>query len=114
MSREIAHQMSFEKALHAIQPNFPQGKLPGDPELNRTYFNLSQGAEMRGAWYEGQDWIYVEEPQPAVDGGDGTASVQLDEKGAAAVEAMSLRTQSNPQAQPLTGAELGKVNNGQP
>ncbi|PYD07439.1 Mn-containing catalase, partial [Pseudomonas savastanoi pv. glycinea] len=29
MTREIAHQLSFEKALHAIQPNFPQGKLPG-------------------------------------------------------------------------------------
>lgn len=113
MSREIAHQMSFEKALHAIQPNFPQGKLPGDPELNHTYFNLSQGGEMRGAWNEGQDWVYVEEPQPAVDGGDGTASVELDEKATAVLEAMKNRTQSNPEAQPLTGAELGKVNRGQ-
>ncbi|OII59402.1 Mn-containing catalase [Pseudomonas putida] len=113
MSREIAHQMSFEKALHAIQPNFPQGKLQGDPALNRTYFNLSQGGEMRGAWNQGQDWIYVDEPQPAVDGGDGSASVQLDEHSASVVEAMKLRTQSNPEAQPLTGAELGKVNSGQ-
>lgn len=29
MTREIAHQKSFEKALHSIQPNFPQGKRPG-------------------------------------------------------------------------------------
>ncbi|HGA2318275.1 TPA: manganese catalase family protein [Pseudomonas putida] len=114
MSREIAHQMSFEKALHAIQPNFPQGKLPGDPELNRTYFNLSKGDERRGPWNQGQDWRYVDEPHPAVDGGDGTASVQLDESSSAAVEAMTLRTQSDPEAQPLTAAELGKVNSGQP
>lgn len=113
MSREIAHQLSFEKALHAIQPNFPQGKLPGDPEFNNTYFNLSKGGEMRGAWNEGQDWVYVEQPQPAVDGGDGEASVQLDAQSQTALDAMKTRTMSNPQAQPLTGAELGKVNNGQ-
>ncbi|KKO16475.1 MULTISPECIES: manganese catalase family protein [Pseudomonas] len=114
MSREIAHQMSFEKALHSIQPNFPQGKLPGDPELNRTYFNMSHGGEMRGSWNEGQDWIYVDKPEPAVDGGDGLATVELDKASAAAAEAMKLRTESNPQAQPLTGAELGKVNGDQP
>lgn len=114
MSREIAHQMSFEKALHSIQPNFPQGKLPGDPVLNRTYFNMSHGGEMRGSWNEGQDWIYVDKPEPAVDGGDGLATVELDKASAAAAEAMKLRTESNPQAQPLTGAELGKVNGDQP
>ncbi|GLO40371.1 non-heme catalase KatN [Pseudomonas putida] len=114
MSREIAHQMSFEKALHSIQPNFPQGKLPGDPELNRTYFNMSHGGEMRGSWNDGQDWIYVDKPEPAVDGGDGLATVELDKASAAAAEAMKLRTESNPQAQPLTGAELGKVNGDQP
>lgn len=110
MSREIAHQRSFEKALHAIQPNFPQGKLPGDPEFNRTFFNLSQGGEVRGAWNEGQDWVYVDEPQPAVDGGDGSASVQLDEASASALEAFKARTASDPNAQPLTAAELGRVN----
>ena len=114
MSREIAHQLSFEKALHSIQPNFPQGKLPGDPEVNRTYFNMSHGGEMRGSWNEGQDWIYVDHPEPAVDGGDGMATVQLDEPSAAAAEAMKARTLSNPELQPLTGAELGKVNGDEP
>lgn len=114
MSREIAHQMSFEKALHSIQPNFPQGKLPGDPAFNRTYFNMSQGAEVRGAWNEGPDWNYVDQPEPALDGCDGMASVQLDQASAAAADAMKVRTQSNPEAQPLTGAELGKVNGDQP
>ncbi|MGS7252895.1 manganese catalase family protein [Pseudomonas sp. SK] len=114
MSREIAHQLSFEKALHSIQPNFPQGKLPGDLEVNRTYFNMSHGGEMRGSWNEGQDWIYVDQPEPAVDGGDGMATVQLDEQSAAAAEAMKARTLSNPELQPLTGAELGKVNGDEP
>jgi Mn-containing catalase len=27
MTREIAYQKSFEKALYAIEPNFPPGKL---------------------------------------------------------------------------------------
>ncbi len=114
MSREIAHQMSFEKALHSIQLNFPQGKMPGDPEFNRTYFNMSHGGEVRGSWNEGQDWVYVDQPQPAVDGGNGMASVELDGASADAVEAMKLRTQSNPDLQPMTGAELGKVNGDEP
>ncbi|WP_313294870.1 manganese catalase family protein [Pseudomonas sp.] len=114
MSREIAHQMSFEKALHSIQPNFPQGKLPGDPEFNRTYFNMSQGEDVRGSWNEGQDWVYVEQPEPAVDGGDGMATVQLDAESAATAEAMKIRTMCNPEAKPMTGAELGKVNGDQP
>ncbi len=29
MTREVAHQKSFEKALYAIPANFPPGKLPG-------------------------------------------------------------------------------------
>ncbi|WP_426935687.1 manganese catalase family protein [Pseudomonas fulva] len=114
MSREIAHQMSFEKALHSIQPNFPQGKMPGDPEFNRTYFNMSHGGEVRGSWNEGQDWVYVDQPQPAVDGGNGMASVELDGASADAVEAMKLRTMSDPDLQPMTGAELGKVNGDEP
>jgi Mn-containing catalase len=41
MTREIAHQKSFEKALHSMQPNFPQGKLPGVPEFTNVYYNMS-------------------------------------------------------------------------
>src|ERR1041384_5250844 len=42
MTREIAHQKSFEKALYSIQPNFPTGKLPGMPQFANVYFNMSQ------------------------------------------------------------------------
>ena len=33
MTREVAHQKSFEKALYAMEPNFPAGKLGGLPDF---------------------------------------------------------------------------------
>ncbi|MCS3469078.1 Mn-containing catalase [Pseudomonas sp. JUb42] len=107
MTREIAHQLSFEKALHAIQPNFPQGKLPGMPEFTNTYFNMSGEPNVRGPWNQGDQWEYVENPQPAVDGGDGTASVALSAKDQELLEQLKLRTQSDPDSDPITGADLG-------
>ncbi|MBV4484050.1 manganese catalase family protein [Pseudomonas sp. SWRI153] len=108
MTREIAHQLSFEKALHSIQPNFPQGKLPGMPEFTNVYFNMSQGTEsMRGPWNQGDEWEFVENPGPAVDGGDGLATVQLDSADEALLENMKMRTMSDPNSDPVTGADLG-------
>ena len=107
MTREIAHQLSFEKALHAIQPNFPQGKLPGMPEFTNKYFNMSGEPNVRGPWNQGDEWEYVENPSTAVDGGDGTASVTLTADDMQLVEAMKSRTASNPNANPVTGADLG-------
>ncbi|CAG8865755.1 putative manganese catalase [Pseudomonas fluorescens] len=107
MTREIAHQLSFEKALHAIQPNFPQGKLPGMPEFTNKYFNMSGEPNVRGPWNEGSEWEYVENPGPAVDGGDGTASVTLSAEEMQVLEAMKLRTTSDPASNPITGADLG-------
>ncbi|WP_313741106.1 manganese catalase family protein [Pseudomonas sp.] len=107
MTREIAHQLSFEKALHSIQPNFPQGKLPGMPEFTNKYFNMSGEPNIRGPWNEGEEWEYVEHPTAAVDGGDGSASVMLSAEELQVVEAMRLRTQSNPASDPVTGADLG-------
>ncbi|EKT4503522.1 manganese catalase family protein [Pseudomonas alloputida] len=107
MTREIAHQLSFEKALHAIQPNFPQGKLPGMPEFTNKYFNMSGEPNVRGPWNQGEEWEYVENPSAAVDGGDGTASVELTAPDLAVLEAMKLRTISDPASNPVTGADLG-------
>jgi hypothetical protein len=108
MTREIAHQLSFEKALHSIQPNFPQGKLPGMPEFTHVYFNLSQGeGSTRGPWNQGDDWDYVEDPKPAVDGGDGNASVALSADEDALLMGMKARTMSDPESNPITGADLG-------
>src|SRR4051812_48555902 len=107
MTREVAHQMSFEKALHAIQPNFPQGKLPPKPEFASVYFNMSQGDDMKGPWNTGENAVdtwEVREATPAVDGGDGLATVDLPPQDLEVVEAMKLRTASNPDADPMTGA----------
>ena len=107
MTREIAHQLSFEKALHSIQPNFPQGKLPGMPEFTNKYFNMSGEPNVRGPWNQGEEWEFVESPEPAVDGGDGSASVTLSADEADVLAAMKLRTESDPDADPVTGADLG-------
>ena len=107
MTREIAHQLSFEKALHSIQPNFPQGKLPGKPEFTNKYFSMSGEPNVRGPWNQGGEWEYIENPQPAVDGGDGSASVTLSAADAEVLEAMKLRTMSDPTSNPVTGADLG-------
>ncbi|CAM2158643.1 protein of unknown function (plasmid) [Pararobbsia alpina] len=107
MTREIAHQKSFEKALHSIQPNFPQGKLPGDPKFTSVYYDLSKGADARGPWNEGSDWEFVSHPEPAVDGGDGTATVNVQEADLDVLKAMASRTASDTSIDPTTGADLG-------
>lgn len=108
MTREIAHQLSFEKALHSIQPNFPQGKLPGMPEFARTYFSMSNGTpNVRGPWNSDDEFVYVENPHPAVDGGDGSASVVLGEADEKVLNMLKTRTQSDTSANPVTGADLG-------
>lgn len=111
MTREIAHQQSFEKALYAIEGNFPPGKLPGDPAFTSRYFNSSQGeGDARGPWNQGGLWDFVSDPEEmmAVDGGPGNATVNLSESEAAALNKLRLRTQSRPDGDPLTGAELGE------
>ena len=111
MTREVAHQKSFEKALYAIEPNFPPGKMPPKPEFASVYYDMSQGdgRDVRGPWNSGGDWKFVSkrEEQCAVDGGDGTASVKLDKAEKSALEHVMARTMSHPDSDPMTGAELG-------
>jgi Mn-containing catalase len=115
MTREIAHQKSFEKALYAIQPSFPPGKLPGDQRFASTYFNMSSGdGEVRGPWNQGDGWNFVDTVNPGVDGGSGDSSVALSEAEAGTVQQMAERTKSDPTADPLTGAELGMMDDSSP
>ena len=109
MTREIAHQKSFEKALYSIEPNFPPGKLPGQPEFTDKYYNLSRGeGDMRGPWNQGEQWDYVSDgDEGAVDGGAGDAMVKLSKADAKLVEAAAKRLASNPGVDPTTGADLG-------
>jgi Mn-containing catalase len=111
MTREIAHQKSFEKALYAIEPNFPPGKLPGIPEFSSVYFNTSQGpGDNRGPWNQGEDWEFVSEHEEmqGVDGGSGEASVNLTEEETRQINLTKMRTMSDPGSDPITGAELGE------
>jgi Mn-containing catalase len=110
MTREVAHQKAFEKALYSIQPNFPPGKLPADEKFASVYYNLSQGpGDERGPWNQGDLWDFVEAPDElaAVDGGDGDASVVLNENDAALDAQLTARTASAVEDDPITGAELG-------
>lgn len=110
MTREVAHQKSFEKALYAIQPNFPPGKMAPMKAFKDTYYDLSQGErEQRGPWNEGTEWQYVSEQdqQVAVDGGSGEATVELAKADAQLLSKMAKRTVSRTDIDPKTGAELG-------
>lgn len=107
MTREAAHQLSFEKALQSIRNNYPPGKLPPVEEYTNKYYSMSEGGEVRGSWNSDKHFDYVENPQPAVDGGNGEAEVLLTAEQQTLLQAMATRTRSDPDIDPLTGAELG-------
>jgi Mn-containing catalase len=111
MTREIAHQKSFEKALFSIENNFPPGKLPGVDPYTDMYVNASQGeGDMQGSWNSGALWNRIDdlnEVLPADADGDGTASVTLGASDAGAMAKMVSRLKSDPSADPVTGSDLG-------
>lgn len=112
MTREMSHQKSFEKALYSIEPNFPPGKLAGDPKFANVYFSMSQGkVQTRGPWNSDENFTYVPEgeQQRAVDGGDGGASVKLGREEKKAVEAVAKRTASDSNTNPETSVERTKA-----
>ena len=78
MTREIAHLQMFTAALESIEPNFPPGILQGDPRYTHTYFNMSDGPDVRGPWNDGrgpwsagEKWVYVQNPVDDVRETDG-------------------------------------------
>src|ERR1700712_2028480 len=110
MTREIAHQKSFEKALYSIEDNFPPGKLPGIAKYANLYVNASQGeGDMEGPWNTGEQWDRMDDLNATlpIDGGDGEASVQLDSKIEEVVAQLAARTLSDPTSDPETGVDLG-------
>ncbi|MGB3929442.1 MAG: manganese catalase family protein, partial [Sphingobium sp.] len=110
MTREVAHQKSFEKALYTIADNFPPGKLPGLAAYANTYVNTSQGeGDAQGPWNTGDQWERIDDIAASLpaDGGEGIASVTLTEREMDDFEAMAARLQSDPAANPATGADLG-------
>ena len=110
MTREVAHQISFEKALYSIRNNFPPGKLPPIEQYANVYYNMSAGeGDMRGSWNSDENFEFVADPAPAVDGADGSASVTLPSDQATDLANMASRTASDPSLNPTTGAELGST-----
>jgi Mn-containing catalase len=110
MTREVAHQKSFEKALYAIENNFPPGKLPGIEKYASMYVNTSQGeGDAMGPWNSGEGWDRIDnlEMVMPVDSGDGTATVKLGAKDKRVATNMADRTISDPLSDPTTGADLG-------
>lgn len=108
MTREISHQLSFEKALYSIEPQFPPGKLPGVKPFDRIYVNTSQGdGDARGPWNVDGEFEYVDqrEEQSAMDGGDGKASATLSQDQSAAIDAFAERTASDAASDPKTSAD---------
>lgn len=110
MTREIAHQKSFEKALYSIEDNFPSGKLPGIEKYANLYVNTSQGeGDATGPWNSGPQWDRVDDIAGSipVDGGDGTATVDMDASDVKLLTKLAARTASDPTSDPTTGADLG-------
>lgn len=110
MTREIAHQKSFEKALYSMDKSFPPGKLPGDPRFTNLYVNTSSGdGDLSGPWNSGEQWevMVPSGENTPLDGGDGTASVVLASDDEATVDAFAARGASDPTRDPVTGADLG-------
>lgn len=68
MTREVTHFQSFSAALSQIVPNFPPGVLQANPKYSHTYFNMSNGHDVRGPWNQGQgpwtegEWVYISDP----------------------------------------------------
>lgn len=110
MTREIAHQKSFEKALYSIEDNFPSGKLPGIEKFANIYVNTSQGpGDGNGPWNSGPQWDRIDdlgETMP-IDGGDGQATVVLADDEKDTLDELLVRTLSDPESDPETGVDLG-------
>jgi Mn-containing catalase len=112
MTREIAHQISFEKALYAIEANFPPGKMQGMPQFSHLYVNTSQGpTDHEGPWNSGDGWRRMDDVIGGIplDGGDGAASVHLGSSQSDDLANFAARTKSDPESDPITGAELGST-----
>jgi Mn-containing catalase len=77
------------------------------PEFTSVYYNMSQGADTRGPWNEGDEWDFVPDPHPAVDGGDGLATEAKPEADVEVLQAMASRIASDPNADLRTGTDVG-------
>lgn len=115
MTREISHQKSFERALASIEENFPPGKLAGQRQFADLYVNTSQGnGDSQGPWNSGQDWKRMDDvvAQIPLDGGAGSASVQLTEEEERDLVAFRRRMESQPNGKGAAASPAGRAPRG--
>jgi Mn-containing catalase len=77
--------------------------------------NTSQGeGDMRGSWNSDANFEYISDREQflAMDGGSGLPEVTFSPDEQRACDQMAKRTASDPNADPLTGAELGSASKG--
>jgi Mn-containing catalase len=60
-----------------------------------------------GPWNEGADWEFDETPEPAVDGGDGLATVSVSKGDVKMLPMLASRTAWDAASDPTTGTDLG-------
>jgi len=116
MTREIAHFQMFEAALQTIQPNFPPGVLQGDPKHSNTYFNMSNGADVRGPWNNGvsmelgETWRYIDDPIDYVLSTNGLMNHDIDgtERTETAVRALDKELSKERSAEIKTATPTGE------
>jgi Mn-containing catalase len=108
----FVHNKRLHYTVHVPAPN------PGLANLLLEQFGGPQGELAAACRYFTQavaeedsgrrDMLFdIEDPQPAVDGGDGLANVQISEDQGDVLRAMVSRTASAVETDPVTGADLG-------
>ncbi len=107
MTREAAHQLSLRRPCSRFATTIHRANCrPLASTLTPTTICLKV-EKYAAAGTVTNTSIMSRIHQPGVDGGDGSASVGLTPEQEALCKAMLKRTQSDPQGDPLTGAELG-------
>ncbi len=108
MTREIAHQKSFEKALHSIQPNFRKASSRAclsSPTSTTTCRREKPRRADRGTKAPtGSSWTTRNRPWTVATGSRrwGVSAEEVE-----VLQAMASRTASDTSADPVTGADLG-------
>jgi Mn-containing catalase len=83
MTREVAHQKSFEKALYSISRTSRRAKCRRSALCQHLLQHVQGPGEMRGPWNQGENWDFVtdREKQMAVDGGSNGRAARSGRRG---------------------------------
>ena len=110
MTREIAHQLQFEKALYSIPANFPPANCPAS-RSSPVSISICRRAKAISAVpgtmkMPGRSSVTAGNRLPSM-AGNGLPTAKLNAAEKKAFQNMSERTASDPDSEPVTGAEIG-------